>query len=66
MFMGNNIKRSNCNELIEGLDLFNILLKGVSIEVDNSRDAKLPRYFRGHKEEYTDLCNSYLKVYFNI
>ena len=54
MFRGNNIKKGNCDELIEGVDLFNILLKGANIEVDNSRNAKLPMYFGGVKErEYT-------------
>lgn len=54
MFRGNNIKKGNCNELISGLDLFNILLKGANIEIDNSRDAKLPKYFGGVTErDYT-------------
>lgn len=54
MFRGNNIKKGNCDELISGVDLFNILLKGANIEVDNSRATKLPKYFGGATErEYT-------------
>ena len=50
MIRGKDIKSGKCNEMIQGLDLFPIILKSANITDFNDRDGNLPKYFGGNKE----------------
>lgn len=50
MIRGKDIKAGKCNEMIQGLDLFPIILKSANITDFNDRDGNLPKYFGGNKE----------------
>ncbi|MDS1002885.1 sulfatase-like hydrolase/transferase [Clostridium sporogenes] len=54
MFRGKNIPKGQCNELIQGLDLFPIILNSIGIDNEDIKDGNIPKYFGGNKErEYT-------------
>lgn len=54
MFRGKNIPKGRCDELIQGLDLFPIILKSIGIDNVNIKDGNIPKYFCGSKKrEYT-------------
>lgn len=50
MIRGKDIKSGKCNEMIQGLDLFPIILKSTNITDFHDRDGNLPKYFGGNKE----------------
>ncbi|KEH94435.1 sulfatase-like hydrolase/transferase [Clostridium massiliodielmoense] len=54
MFRGKNIPKGICNEMIQGLDLFPIILKGAEIKNVDLKDGNVPKHFGGEKKrEYT-------------
>ena len=54
MFRGYNIPKGQCEELIESVDLFPILLQCTGINDFNSKDGNVPEWFGGYKKrEYT-------------
>ncbi|SQB35736.1 sulfatase-like hydrolase/transferase [Clostridium cochlearium] len=54
MFRGKNIPKGQCNELIQGLDLFPIILNSIGMGNVDIKDGNVPKYFGGSNErEYT-------------
>ncbi|EJO5349276.1 sulfatase-like hydrolase/transferase [Clostridium botulinum] len=54
MFRGKNIPKGQCNELIQGLDLFPIILKSIEMNKVNIKDGNIPKYFGGNnRRKYT-------------
>lgn len=54
MFRGKNIPNGECNELIQGLDLFPIITNALDIKNINLKDGNVPKYFGGNKKrEFT-------------
>ncbi|MCD3194091.1 sulfatase-like hydrolase/transferase [Clostridium botulinum C] len=54
MFRGKNIPIGKCSEMIQGLDLFPIILNAAEINDVHLKDGNLPKYFGGKKgREFT-------------
>ncbi|WP_129600124.1 sulfatase-like hydrolase/transferase [Anaerophilus nitritogenes] len=54
MFRGKNIPKGQCNELIQGLDLFPIILNSIGIGNVDIKDGNVPKHFGdGNEREYT-------------
>ncbi|AWZ48188.1 sulfatase [Clostridiaceae bacterium 14S0207] len=54
MFRGKNIPKGQCDEMIQGLDLFPIILNALGIKNTNLNDGNVPKYFSGERErKYT-------------
>jgi arylsulfatase A-like enzyme len=54
MFRGRNIPQGTCSELIQGLDLFPIILNSANITDFDKKQGNIPTYFGGTKKrEYT-------------
>lgn len=54
MFRGRNIPKGQCDELIQGLDLFPIIFKSIGLSDVDIKDGKIPMYFDGEcNREYT-------------
>ncbi|KEI10662.1 sulfatase-like hydrolase/transferase [Clostridium botulinum C] len=50
MFKGKNIPKGECNEMVQGLDLFPIILNAAEIKDVDLKDGNIPKYFGGEKE----------------
>lgn len=54
MFRGLNIPKGQCDELVQGLDLFPIIFKSIGLSDVDIKDGNLPMYFDGQcNREYT-------------
>ncbi|MGL4731437.1 MAG: sulfatase-like hydrolase/transferase [Clostridium sp.] len=50
LFRGKNIPKGNCDELIQGLDLFPIIFKSIGLNEYEIGDGNVPKYFDGKSE----------------
>ncbi|AWZ48185.1 sulfatase [Clostridiaceae bacterium 14S0207] len=54
MLRGKNIPKGKCDEMVQGLDLFPIILNSINIKNENLNDGNIPKYFGGTKgRKYT-------------